>query len=101
LIVSKTLRSSVKPIGSALNELVKGLGIQKKLQEYDAVVYWESVVGERIAQMTTATRILQGVLFVHVKTSTWRNELTLRKKEIIDKLNIVIGINVVKDIKFQ
>ncbi len=51
--------------------------------------------------MTTATRILQGVLFVHVKTSTWRNELTLRKKEIIDKLNIVIGINVVKDIKFQ
>ena len=101
MIVLKTLRSSVKPIGSALDELVKGLGIQKKLQEYDAVVCWESVVGERIAQMTTATRILQGVLFVHVKTSTWRNELTLRKKEIIDKLNIVIGINVVKDIKFQ
>jgi predicted nucleic acid-binding Zn ribbon protein len=101
LIVSKTLRTSVRPIGSALDELVKGLGIQKKLQEYDAVVYWESVVGERIAQMTTATRILQGVLFVHVKTSTWRNELTLRKKEIIDKLNLVVGINAVKDIKFQ
>jgi predicted nucleic acid-binding Zn ribbon protein len=99
--VSKTLQTSVRPIGSALEELVKGLGIQKKLQEYDAVVYWESVVGERIAQMTTATRILQGVLYVHVKTGTWRNELTLRKKEIIDKLNIVIGINVVKDIKFQ
>jgi predicted nucleic acid-binding Zn ribbon protein len=80
---------------------VNGLGIQKKLQEYNAVVFWENVVGERIAQMTTATRILQGVLFVHVKTSTWRNELTLRKKEIIDKLNIVIGIDVVKDIKFQ
>jgi predicted nucleic acid-binding Zn ribbon protein len=80
---------------------VNGLGIQKKLQEYDAVVYWENVVGERIAQMTTATRILQGVLFVHVKTSTWRNELTLRKKEIIDKLNTVIGFDVVKDIKFQ
>jgi len=92
---------SIKPIGSALDELVKGLGIQKKLQEYDAVVSWESVVGERIAQMTTATRILQGVLFVHVKTSTWRNELTLRKKEIIDKLNVVIGIDIVKDIKFH
>jgi predicted nucleic acid-binding Zn ribbon protein len=95
------VQTSIKPIGSALDELVKGLGIQKKLQEYDAVVYWESVVGERIAQMTTATRILQGVLFVHVKTSTWRNELTLRKKEIIDKLNVVIGIDIVKDIKFH
>jgi predicted nucleic acid-binding Zn ribbon protein len=95
------VQTSIKPIGSALDELVKGLGIQKKLQEYDAVVYWESVVGERIAQMTTATRILQGVLYVHVKTSTWRNELTLRKKEIIDKLNVVIGIDIVKDIKFH
>jgi predicted nucleic acid-binding Zn ribbon protein len=95
------VQTSIKLIGSALDELVKGLGIQKKLQEYDAVVYWESVVGERIAQMTTATRILQGVLFVHVKTSTWRNELTLRKKEIIDKLNVVIGIDIVKDIKFH
>ncbi len=101
MIVSKTPRLSIKPLGSALDELVKGLGIQKKLEEYDAIVYWESAVGERIAQMTTATRILQGVLFVHVKTSTWRNELTLRKKEIMDKLNMVVGINVVKDIKFQ
>lgn len=101
MIVSKTPYTTIKPIRSAITELVNGLGIQKKLQEYDAVVYWEKVVGERIAQMTTATRILQGVLFVHVKTSTWRNELTLRKKEIIDKLNIVIGIDVVKDIKFQ
>jgi predicted nucleic acid-binding Zn ribbon protein len=99
--VSKTLHTPIKTIGPAIDKLVRGLGIQKKLQEYDAVVYWENVVGERIAQMTTPTRILQGVLFVHVKTSTWRNELTLRKKEIIDKLNIVIGIDTVKDIKFQ
>jgi predicted nucleic acid-binding Zn ribbon protein len=99
--VSKMPYTSIKPIGSALDELMKGLVIQKKIQEYDAVVYWENVVGERIAQMTTATRILQGVLFVHVKTSTWRNEHTLRKKEIIDKLNVVLGSSVVKDIKFQ
>ena len=99
--MSKTHHTSTETIGSAIDELVKSLGIQKKLQEYDAVVYWEKAVGERIAQMTKATRILQGVLFVQVKTSTWRNELTLRKKEIIDKLNTAIGMNVVKDIKFQ
>ena len=99
--MSKTPHASVKTIGSAIDELVQSLGIQKKLQEYDAVVFWEKVVGERIAQMTKATRIQQGVLFVQVQTSTWRNELTLRKKEIIDKLNILIGVETVKDIKFQ
>lgn len=99
--MSKTQHTPTKTIGSAIDELVKSLGIQQKLHEYDAVVYWDEVVGERIAQMAKATRILQGVLFVQVKTSTWRNELTLRKKEIIDKLNIIIGSQVVKDIKFQ
>ena len=99
--MSKTQQLSIKPICSAIDELVNGLGIQKKLQEYDAVVNWEKIVGERIAQRTTAIRIQQGVLFVHVKTSTWRNELTLRKKEIIDKLNREIGLDVVKDIKFH
>jgi predicted nucleic acid-binding Zn ribbon protein len=93
--------TSIKPIGSALDEVISNLGIEKKLKEYDAVVYWEKVVGEQIAKMTNATRIVKGVLFVQVKTSTWRNELMLRKKEIIDKLGKVIGIGIIKDIKFQ
>jgi predicted nucleic acid-binding Zn ribbon protein len=92
---------SIKPIGIALDELVNDLGIRKKLKEYDAIIHWDSVVGKQIAKMATATRITQGVLYVHVKTSTWRNELTLRKKEIIDRLNIVVGLNAVKDIKFH
>ncbi len=99
--MSKTQHRSIKPIGFALDELVNSLGIKKKLKEYDAIIYWDSVVGKQIAKMATATRITQGVLFVHVKTSTWRNELTLRKKEIIDKLNTVIGLDAVKDIKFH
>jgi len=99
--VSKTQHRSIKPIGFALDELVNSLGIKKKLKEYDAIIYWDLVVGRQIAKMSTATRITQGVLFVHVKTSTWRNELTLRKKEIIDKLNTVVGLNAVKDIKFH
>ena len=99
--MSKTQHRLIKPIGIALDELVSGLGIKKKLKEYDAIIYWDLVVGKQIAKMATATHIIQGVLFVHVKTSTWRNELTLRKKEIIDKLNSVVGVDAVKDIKFH
>jgi predicted nucleic acid-binding Zn ribbon protein len=99
--VSKTQHRSIKSIDIAIDELVDNLGIKKKLKEYDAIIYWDLVVGNQIAKMATATRIIKGVLFVHVRTSTWRNELTLRKKEIIDKLNAVIGLNTVKDIKFH
>jgi predicted nucleic acid-binding Zn ribbon protein len=99
--MSKIQYASTKPIGIAIDQLVSSLGIKKKLQEYDAVIYWESIVGEQIAKVTRAVRILKGVLIVNVKTGTWRNELTFRKKEIIEKLNNVIGVEIVKDIKFQ
>jgi predicted nucleic acid-binding Zn ribbon protein len=99
--VSKKQHIATKPIRQALDDLVNNLGIKQKLSEYDAVLLWEDTVGEQIAKMTTATRITQGVLFVRVKTGTWRNELTMRKKEIMEKLNSVIGINVVRDIKFH
>ncbi len=99
--MSKMRHPSIEPLGAALDDLVHGLGIREKLQEYDAVVYWEQAVGVQIAKMTTATRITQGTLFVQVKTSTWRNELTLRKKEIIAKLNTFVGADIVKDIRFH
>jgi len=80
---------------------VDGLGIRQKIVEYDAVLQWESIVGEHIAKAASAVRIVKGVLFVKVKTSTWRNELNLRKREIMTTLNSALGHEVVKDIKFH
>ncbi|MBI3587427.1 MAG: DUF721 domain-containing protein [Ignavibacteriales bacterium] len=91
----------IKTLGEAIEELVQSLGIKKKLHEYEAVLQWEQIVGGQIAKVATATRITKGVLFVKVKTSTWRNELTIRKPEIIKKINGAIGEEIVNDIKFQ
>ncbi len=99
--MSKTGYTQIKPLASTLDALVQELGIQPKLHEYDAVLYWEEIVGEHIAKAATAMKIMQGVLYVQVHASTWRNELLLRKKEIIAKLNERFGSNTVKDIRFQ
>ncbi|HEY6951512.1 MAG TPA: DUF721 domain-containing protein [Bacteroidota bacterium] len=93
--------SQTKDIRSSIQELIDGLGIKKKLAEYDAVLLWESLVGEHVARAATATKIVNGVLFVKVTSSTWRNELSLRKKEIITTLNTALGDEVVKDMRFQ
>jgi predicted nucleic acid-binding Zn ribbon protein len=97
----KARRSSIKPLASAIQELIGEIGIKKKIDEYQAVVKWAETVGDHIAKVSQATRIRQGVLFVSVRVSTWRNELQLRKAEIIKKLNKSIGEDLVKDIKFQ
>ncbi len=88
-------------LGAAMNALVRSLGIDRKLREYDAVVRWEQIVGEQIARVTRPDQIVKGVLVVHVTASAWRQELTLRKTEIIRRLNEDLGEEVVKDIRFR
>jgi predicted nucleic acid-binding Zn ribbon protein len=94
-------RSSTKSLGQAVQDLVSSLGLDRRLQEYKAVTNWAEIVGDHIAKVSSPVRISKGVLVVSVRLSTWRNELTLRKKEIIGKLNAVIGEGTVKDIRFQ
>ncbi len=93
--------SHSRDLGSSLDRLVDELGIRRKLSEYDAVLQWESLVGEHIARAASAVRIANGILIVRAKTSTWRNELSLRKSEIIKTINAGLGRDVVKDIRFQ
>lgn len=90
-----------QPIGFALQDLAKHLGIVKTLRQYSAVTSWESIVGEQIARVASARRIQNGILFVEVGTAPWRNELAMRKLEIMEKINKALGAKVVKDIRFR
>jgi predicted nucleic acid-binding Zn ribbon protein len=89
------------PAGIVISELFNHLGIGGTVQQFDVLNVWASVVGEQVAKVTTAQRIEKGVLTVGVATAPWRNELVLRKREIIQKLNAAVGSTVVLDIRFR
>ena len=59
----------------------------KKLDEADAVARWEQCVGTAISNHTRAIRVEAQVLWVEVDHPAWKNELMLRKQQILDKLN--------------
>jgi len=42
-----------------------------------------------------------GVLFVGVATAPWRAELSMKRMEIMQKINALFGKNVVKEIRFR
>ena len=93
--------SRTKSVGDAIEELIAQLGIKKKLHEQDAFLVWDQAVGERIAKIAIPTRMLRGTLIVSVKSGAWRNELSMRKQEIIRRINELVGDEILKDIKFQ
>ncbi len=94
-------RTFPKPISTAINNFTGQLGITKKLRQYSVLTLWEEIVGEQIAKVTTAQRVENGVLYVGVATAPWRAELTMRKREIMQKIQLAVDKNAIKDIRFR
>lgn len=88
----------MEEIGRILHRFLREVGIDQSLKRYEALMVWPRVVGEKIAAITEPQRVVNGRIFVKVKSATWRNELVFYKTEIIEKLNSELGSRIVKEI---
>ena len=96
------MRHSVPtPLSSGITSVLRDLGIGRRIQQYEVLERWPSIVGERIAAVAVAERITDGRLFVRVSRSPWRNELVFLKKELIDRINDAMHGEFVRDIIFH
>ena len=90
----------METLKSAIKKAVVSAGVEKALKQESAVFLWGEVVGKRISSVTTAENVDKGVLTVKTESPTWRQELHMQKKEIIDKINNKIGSKTIKEIRF-
>jgi predicted nucleic acid-binding Zn ribbon protein len=88
-------------ISSVIGRALAEFGLTEKVRQYTAVDLWSRVVGEQIAKMTEAEKIIDGRLFVKVANAVWRNELVFHKKDLIAKLNAALQETIVTDIVFK
>jgi predicted nucleic acid-binding Zn ribbon protein len=90
----------VQALKTAIKVFLKESGLDKGVKQNTALLIWDEVVGENIAENTSAEKVEHGTLTVRVDNSSWRQELVFKKKEIIDKLNSRIGKKTIKEIRF-
>ncbi len=93
-------RKDPESLGGVLQNLLRNLGLEKRIKEQELVLNWDKIVGEKIADKAKAYKIEGDKLFVRVESSCWRNELFYLKKDIIEKLNYSVKKEIVKDIIF-
>ncbi len=91
----------MQALKQSLTELLRQLGIERPVRQYGVMARWPEIVGEPIASKTTPERIERGRLYVHVSSPTWRQELALRKDEILALLNEAAGEKILSDIIFR
>lgn len=96
--MSRSKAPAPRSLGDALNELIRNLGFEKRIQEQKAVEHWADVVGDKIAKHTRPVACEGGKLFVEVDSAAWRQELRYMKSVIIDQLNQHTGSYPIHDI---
>jgi predicted nucleic acid-binding Zn ribbon protein len=62
---------------------------------------WSRVVEEKISKNTEAVKIRNRILYVNTSSSTWAQQLTFLKRQIITKFNKTAGEEAIKDIHFK
>jgi hypothetical protein len=73
-------------------------GDVQALQIYDA---WESIMGKTVARYTDQIRLIDGKLIITTSVAPLRNELIFQKENIINKVNELMGAQVVKELLIQ
>ena len=90
----------MQQLKTAIKIFLRKSGLEKGVKQNTALLIWDEVVGENIAENTSPEKVEHGTLLVTVENSSWRQEPVFKKKEIIDKLNNKIGKKTIKDIRF-
>lgn len=90
--------SSNDSVSSVLEGLVRRLGFESMLLESRLRRNWVSIVGEPMASNTWPDQIRYKKLYLLVHNSVWLHQLTFLKPTLIEKLNKVVGSELITDI---
>jgi len=83
-----------------LYQVLKESGVNNFQFHQQILDLWENVVGEMVSKHSRPDRIVGGILYIEVKNSSWINEISFLRTDIIDKYNQTLKQKYIKDIKF-
>ena len=90
----------MQQLKSAINHFLKNNGLIKGVNQQNAILIWEEIVGKTIASNTTAETVEHGILTVKTTSPAWRQELVFKKQDIIENLNAKLGKKTIREIRF-
>lgn len=99
-IETKTRFNKTLCLKKELENFMTYIGLDSRMQELEILNVWSSCVGDAIAKFSTPVGIKKHKLLVNVENAAWRYELSLKKNEIIDKLNNNLKKKLIRDIIF-
>lgn len=92
--------SNAEQLGSIINQLIRQEGLETPLNQYRLIESWKEVMGEGIARYTGNLFIKNQTLFVQIKSSVLKQDLSMSRGNLVKRLNEHVKAQVITDITF-
>ncbi|MDB5257705.1 MAG: hypothetical protein JWM14_2400 [Chitinophagaceae bacterium] len=93
-------KSDIQSIGEALGDMLDAFKIKKKFNQTHVIQAWGDLMGSAIARQTREIFFKDQKLFVRIDSGALKQELSMHKSLVAEKLNKFIGEEVVKEVVF-
>ena len=94
-------RNDAEQIGDMIRKFFRQNGLESPLNEYRWVDAWKDVVGPTFTKYTSNLYIKNQILYVHLTSSTVRQEMMMARDILVRRLNEQVGAQVIVNIIFR
>ncbi|MCQ2065679.1 MAG: DUF721 domain-containing protein [Bacteroidaceae bacterium] len=91
-------RTNTENIGGVIMQYLRENGLETPLNEHRLIDAWPEIAGPTVAGYTTGLQIYNQVLFVSIASAALKNELMMRRSELVKRLNAHVGAQVITQI---
>lgn len=91
-------KTNAENLGGVILQYLRETGLETPLNEHRLIQAWSPVLGLSVSRYTKELRIYNQVLFVTVSSAAMRNELMMRRTELVSRLNSQVGAQVITQI---
>lgn len=88
-------------LGLVLSSLIDTWGMRERMETAKVIETWATLVGPQINGVTDAVWLKDKRLFVRIISPAWRQELYMRRKEWLQRLNEELEGGGVEEIVFR
>ncbi len=92
--------SNAEQLGSIISQFIRQEGLETPLNQYRLVESWKEVMGEGIAKYTGNIFVKNQTLYVQIKSSVLRQDLSMTRVSLIKRLNEHVKALVITNIVF-
>ena len=85
-------------VDGVIMQYLREFGLETPLNEHRLIQAWDTVLGPAVSKYTKELRIYNQVLFVTVSSAVIRNELMMRRTELVSRLISQVGAQVITQI---